>query len=294
MKRIKGNTLDILCGLLLTLVTAFLLFLGKVPHAQVFMILIMCALYVFGSFLSAFTSVLVIIGYNYYILTDQWKSLILSTGSFINMLAFIVAIVLVFSLMEYYKHHHEKLEQDLQAENEDYKRRIEGLENALEYDTLTMLKSRQAYRKDFDQLLKKETLVVYVDVDDFKNFNDHYGHRTGDFVLSSVAHQLIDAFGQEHCYRYGGDEFILVLPHQDDHLVTSALQAIQDKLKSFTYRDDPLEISFTAGYCYGKANTSHTMRQIMKQADLNLYYSKARRKGSIFGSEYYPMEFEAD
>jgi diguanylate cyclase (GGDEF)-like protein len=112
-----------------------------------------------------------------------------------------------------------------------------------------MLKSRQAYRNDFDQLLKKETLVVYIDVDDFKNFNDRYGHKIGDVVLESVAHQMIDAFGRQHCYRYGGDEFIIVLPHKDDQAVLAALRAIQEELKDISYGHLSLQISFTAGYC---------------------------------------------
>lgn len=78
------------------------------------------------------------------------------------------------------------------------------------FDNLTGLKNRNAWRQDFDNMVGKKCFLMICDIDDFKKFNDTYGHAFGDNVLESVAQSLSGVFGKECCYRFGGDEFIVL------------------------------------------------------------------------------------
>ena len=81
------------------------------------------------------------------------------------------------------------------------------------HDELTGLPGRRA----FNQMLlsvKADYCIAMVDVDHFKNFNDTYGHDTGDQVLRMVAAKLARVGGGGKAFRYGGEEFAIVFPHK--------------------------------------------------------------------------------
>jgi diguanylate cyclase (GGDEF)-like protein len=75
------------------------------------------------------------------------------------------------------------------------------------------LRQKLSAAKELDQTVS----LLMVDVDDFKSFNDTYGHRQGDLGLKSVAHALEASVRQRDglAARYGGDEFVVILPKAD-------------------------------------------------------------------------------
>lgn len=90
------------------------------------------------------------------------------------------------------------------------------------YDALTQLFNRETFEKtlinefELAQMRKKLDAVLFVDIDDFKHFNDEYGHACGDEVLKYVAtsiKNLVDGIG--FAGRYGGDEFVICLNAQN-------------------------------------------------------------------------------
>ena len=80
------------------------------------------------------------------------------------------------------------------------------------YDTLTQLHNRNRYVKDIDRLSKGDQPVgvVYLDINGLKDINDQYGHEFGDGILAECAQKARTIFGREHCYRIGGDEFVII------------------------------------------------------------------------------------
>jgi diguanylate cyclase (GGDEF)-like protein len=91
-------------------------------------------------------------------------------------------------------------------------------------DFLTGLKTRRHFEEQLDREIKRAERngsplsLVLIDVDDFKLINDSYGHKTGDIILREIASRLMkDRREIDTVARYGGDEFILILP--DTNLV---------------------------------------------------------------------------
>jgi diguanylate cyclase (GGDEF)-like protein len=82
------------------------------------------------------------------------------------------------------------------------------------YDDLTGLENRPLFLKNLQKTINNEenAAVAFLDLDNFKPVNDHYGHDTGDFVLITIANRLRQVLTKEDtCARIGGDEFILLL-----------------------------------------------------------------------------------
>lgn len=99
-------------------------------------------------------------------------------------------------------------------------------------DELTGIKGRRALMQSIPALGKRYT-VVMSDVDKFKNFNDTYGHETGDQVLKLVAAKLEAVGGGGKAYRYGGEEFTLVFPYKTAEEALPYVEAVRMAIASY-------------------------------------------------------------
>lgn len=93
-----------------------------------------------------------------------------------------------------------------------YVRRSE-VERAAEQDGLTLTRNRRAFDRVAQRSTWHGTLLV-VDCDGLKQLNDTMGHLVGDEMLKALAHGLMTAAGEENVFRYGGDEFVVLLEHE--------------------------------------------------------------------------------
>ena len=83
-----------------------------------------------------------------------------------------------------------------------------------ETDTLSQLRNRRALHRDIERLStgEEEVALALIDLDAFKQINDHYGHGVGDELIQSCALMLQTICGKEaHCYRLAGDEFAALM-----------------------------------------------------------------------------------
>lgn len=117
----------------------------------------------------------------------------------------------------------------------------ERLKNLAVRDTLTGLYNRQGFTEELEKLItgavseqrKMEISILYADLDNFKYYNDEFGHDIGDFILVSFAEMLSRICGTEgYAVRYGGDEFIMVIYSVDRKKVESSAKEIYSILKA--------------------------------------------------------------
>ncbi|MGI9101315.1 MAG: diguanylate cyclase [Terriglobales bacterium] len=102
------------------------------------------------------------------------------------------------------------------------------------HDELTTLPGRRALNQAMQGLTDAYTIAM-VDVDHFKNFNDSYGHDTGDQVLRMVAGRLEEVGGGGRAYRYGGEEFAILFPGREMQDCLGELEMVREKVQHTTF-----------------------------------------------------------
>ena len=140
-------------------------------------------------------------------------------------------------------------------------------------DSLTGAYSRQ-YFECFLAESEQVEGVVMIDVDHFKEVNDRFGHLVGDKALQSVAQSILSNLRQtDVLVRYGGDEFLLLVPHirPGEHVI----QRVREAAASARVEGYPeLELSASVGGVCGV----HPLTEAIRQADVKMYQNKAERK----------------
>lgn len=125
-----------------------------------------------------------------------------------------------------------------------------------------------------------------LDIDDFKLINDSLGHSMGDAVLKAFSQKLAETFGESCCYRYGGDEFAVVAPLEDDAEMRRRLESLAASLEDLNIPGLEQKVCFSAGYVYGRTEFSYGLRYMMHQADATLYEAKGSGKNRSIGRPY--------
>ena len=122
--------------------------------------------------------------------------------------------------------------------------------------------------------------VCLIDVDLFKKINDTYGHQTGDEVLRHAAEQLqLDLRTSDFIVRYGGEEFLIVLPGASMTDATVVIERIRRRVESskLQYGSYSIAYTFSAGVCSYPAKGIKEPEDMVRLADQALY--KAKNKG---------------
>lgn len=150
-------------------------------------------------------------------------------------------------------------------------------------DDLTGLLNRTALRDDFPDYTGRLLCIALIDLDAFKLCNDTYGHAYGDMMLRSTGERMQRIFsGAEYrCYRYGGDEFLILYNGGDRDL-------FYNKLLEFcgSGEKQPKEPDVTCGtgYCCGIPRTEREIRSMIRIADEYLYRAKSAGRSRMSGS----------
>jgi diguanylate cyclase (GGDEF)-like protein len=152
-------------------------------------------------------------------------------------------------------------------------------------DELTQLYNRRALdelaAKEFAraQRFKHPLSVILIDIDSFKQINDVHGHQAGDSVLRGIGHILrIETRINDFSFRYGGEEFLLLLPETSAHhaqIVAEKLRAVIERTRLLP--DDPCTASF--GVC--SLQTKESWTEMVARADKALYTAKSGGKNRV-------------
>jgi len=178
--------------------------------------------------------------------------------------------------------------EELLKKNELILEQAQRLERMATKDFLTGLSNRRHFLKRADQEEKrfKRTgspfAVILLDIDHFKKINDTYGHECGDKVLSRISRELENSLrAQDIPARWGGEEFICLLPETGVDGILSAAEKIRSDVKRLVYDciDNGDPITVTLGGCV--YDGSCDMETCIRRADEALYQGKKRGRNQV-------------
>lgn len=149
-------------------------------------------------------------------------------------------------------------------------------------DSLTGLWNYGSFQYKLDEELAKakktnDTLsILMVDVDNFKNYNDTFGHIQGDLILKEISKKIKDSCRKiDIVCRYGGEEFSLILPSNNK----KEAGLLAERIRKSIEKNSILDYKFTVSIGVANFPQDHTQKkELIKKADTALYQAKAKGK----------------
>ena len=130
--------------------------------------------------------------------------------------------------------------------------------------------------------------MAMIDIDFFKNYNDHYGHTAGDHCLQNIAHALQTTLRRpaDFCARYGGEEFAVILPNTDSVGALLVLEEFRQTVVSLSivhgFSSIANIITVSIGYTTNVPDND-TAEEAFKKADKAVYLAKFQgRNQTVF------------
>lgn len=157
----------------------------------------------------------------------------------------------------------------------------EQLEYMANYDRLTGVANRRLMEESINEELIRHKRydvpfsLLFIDCNKFKKINDTYGHDCGDKVLAYVAAQLKELIREnDRCFRYAGDEFVVILANQNyQEAVLASKRLCQFFVENpMPYEDSHLPVTISVGAATSDGNKN--MDELLKSADKQLYLHK--------------------
>ena len=154
-------------------------------------------------------------------------------------------------------------------------------------DPLTGILNRRAILEELSQRMNhhlydfEHLSILMLDIDFFKKINDNYGHIVGDKVLikvSEIISQLIRGF--DTVGRYGGEEFLVILPNTNSENAYKAAERIRKKIEETEF-DDIEHLTVSIGFT---SYADESIESLINKADQNLYEAKKTGRNKVVGN----------
>ncbi len=148
-------------------------------------------------------------------------------------------------------------------------------------DCTGLFNARHLYSRLTEQVeLRGVFSLVFIDLDRFKQVNDTHGHQIGSRLLAEVGDLMKRVLGPEvACFRYGGDEFVALMPRLNKKQATTLTEALWSALRSTRFQE-AAGLSLRLSGSFGLAtfpDDAITVTEIIKLADKMMYAAKVRR-----------------
>ncbi len=185
-----------------------------------------------------------------------------------------------------------KLHRRLIEQNEDLGRLSKASFEAARVDPLTRVANRLRLREDLEALRPRVVryghtyAAALCDVDHFKKYNDHHGHLAGDEALRAVAGAIAKGLRSgDEVYRYGGEEFLVLLPEQTEPRAGIALERVRAAVAALALPhegvDPPSVVTVSIGIAAMVKDDDAPWESWIRRADLALYRAKAEGRDCV-------------
>ncbi len=162
------------------------------------------------------------------------------------------------------------------------------LEHLASHDSLTTLPNRRTFNTNFESTFlhhkrnKKDTAIVFLDIDDFKSINDTFGHQLGDKVLIRIAQLLKKAVRQtDYLSRWGGEEFSILLHNISINDTKKFVLKLKDSIESDELLRFYTKEKVTVSFGITDFRDSDTLDSLISRVDSALYEAKNSGKNQL-------------
>ena len=169
-------------------------------------------------------------------------------------------------------------------------REREFISTLIEKDPLTGVYNRRKFDNDIELLISmserttKGCGLLIIDIDNFKDFNDKFGHFEGDLLLQRVTQNIeqnVRNYDKIHIYRYGGEEFVVIIPDTTSHNALAIGERLRNSVK------DSCDITISIGVSHYK-ELAGNINELITNADKALYEAKRKGKDKVLLYEKTP------
>ena len=169
----------------------------------------------------------------------------------------------------------QNLDESIQIDQEGYEKlisKLSGYNEKLYTDVLTGIYNRRFFEEEIKKM-EDEAGIAVIDLDDFKLHNDTYGHSAGDAALITTANIIKKYIRKtDILIRYGGDEFLLILPSIKKHIFEDKLKLIREKIHdTIVPKYEKMQLSVSIG---GAIFREGNMEDAVASADRQMYIAK--------------------
>ena len=169
----------------------------------------------------------------------------------------------------------QNLDESIQIDQEGYEKlisKLSGYNEKLYTDVLTGIYNRRFFEEEIKKM-EDEAGIAVIDLDDFKLHNDTYGHSAGDAALITTANIIKKYIRKtDILIRYGGDEFLLILPSIKKHIFEDKLKLIQEKIHDAVVPNyEKMQLSVSIG---GAIFREGNIEDAVASADRQMYIAK--------------------
>lgn len=172
------------------------------------------------------------------------------------------------------------------------RQQIETLQTAVRIDGLTKLANRTYFDEKMTEMIKlfqrynDSFCLMMIDVDNFKDINDAYGHPGGDRILKGVTYKIKEALrGSDFLARYGGDEFAVILIKTNAKAATDVAWKLCTTMRDSRFLLDEIPVNVTLSIGVAEAGPNDTEETLLKRADKALYRVKEVGRNNVLFEE---------
>ena len=287
--QIRANTnLKIITSIFVMSMLILLVFQGKVPNPNMILVtgVILCSA-LFG-YVGGIISGLAMLFYTLYFFSTGHNFITFTGENLQKVIVTLIGVTADVLLVSKLKETEIVAFKEIQNLTEKLQEENKKLQEISTIDSLTGIKNRFALRNDYPDYdnADSDITVMMLDLDNFKLINDYSGHGDGDRIISETGRLLRENFGMENSYRYGGDEFLVVIPKISEQEFLGRVNNFLKVRPKHKVNGKFVETSYSIGYVHKNENENRdkALRELFAIADERMYQAKRSGKNKVVGN----------